>query len=136
MALQDYTLRNQIVRGSRWPPAGTFVEVHIQNKAGAWPDGADEWTWQLFLSHSRSGGEPDVTLEADSVIYETTDEEDDTIVAYFHADPDETDSLPAGYKVFYIEVASDDGAGEGAGVCYYDCVAGTARVRSAAGEGA
>ena len=128
MALQDYTEDGDIIRGSRWPPAEDVLTVEITN-TGGWPAGADGWIWSLALSRTARGGTPDVELTADSA-----DVAGNVLTLTFHATSAETAALPAGKGRFYVEVKSDDGD-DPAVVSYYDCVAGTANVRDAAGEG-
>ena len=124
MAEKDYTELDDIVRGSRWPPAEDVLTLEITN-TGGWPGGADGWDWSLLLSRTRRGGAVDLELDAQSVSVAGN-----VLSATFFATDDETDSLPAGKGRYYVEVKSDN-AGD---VSFYDCVAGTANVRDAAGE--
>jgi hypothetical protein len=123
---QDYTANADIVRGSRWPPADDNITIQITKSSG-WPASADSWTWTMVLSRTTRGGTADLEIEADSASVDGN-----VLTLTFHATSAETAALPAGKGRYYVEVKSDDGAD---GVSYYDCVAGTANVRDAAGEG-
>jgi len=123
--MKDYTAEGIIVRGSRWPAVNVMKPVRITNAAG-WPEGADKWTWQLSLSRTKRGGTPDLVLDAAAAILDVK-----TMILNFFATPAETANLPCSEGKLHVEITSDDGVD----VNYYDCVAGTAKVRSAAGEG-
>jgi len=114
-----------IVRGSRWPPAGDDFTIEISN-TGGWPDGAEGWTWQVVLSRNEFGGTPDLILNADASL-------NDTVMSLtFHAEPDETAGLPGHRRVQYrVAVRSIDGSGV---ISYYDVLRGYAWVRDAVGE--
>ena len=128
MALQDYTDDGDIIRGSRWPPAEDVVTVSITN-TGGWPAGAAAWDWSLLLSRTWRGGTVDLELDAQDV-----DIVGNVLSATFFATSAKTAALPAGKGRYAVEIKSDDG-GDPASVSFYDCVAGTANVRNAAGEG-
>jgi hypothetical protein len=132
--MQDYTAGpGEIIRGSRWPAADESLLV-ILTKVNGWPAGSDDWTWELLLSHSARGGDPDLAVEAETA---TVSGEGDTVMTLeFSLTAAETASLPGeGRQEFHVDVRSTDD-GEAPVVCYYDCVQGTAWVRDPAGEGA
>jgi len=76
-------------------------------------------------------------VEADVVVAEEREEEDlpYVIVLQFHVEADDTEQLPAAGELLKVDVRSADGAASVPVYSYYDCVAGTARVRNPAGEG-
>lgn len=133
MSLKDYTYSGEIVRGSRWPPAEDVLIIEITNEAG-WPGDVESWLWELVLSRNLSGGAEDLAIEADSVVLAET-----ILTLNFHIEAEDTEDLPAAGGAFKVDVRSNDGTESApgtVGLCYYPCVAGTAKVRNPAGEGA
>ena len=126
--MEDYTRSawGEIVRSSRWPPAGDPFTVEITNTNG-WPAGADDWTWEVLLARAMAGEQPDLALEASAELA------GDVLTITFHAAPTQTAALPgAGRQKFHVDVRSTDGSGV---VSYYDCARGFAWVRDPAGQG-
>ena len=135
MVAKDYTREGAIIRGSRWPPVEGAKPVEITSE-NDWPPEAEDWAWTLIFSRiasiSASGGAPKLEVPADAAQLQTAKK----IVCLFHMEPADSVRMPgSSLAILRVEVKSDDGSPNGAGICYYDCVAGTARVRNPAGEG-
>ena len=123
----NYTAAGEIIRGSYWPPGGDVLTLVLTRSTG-WV-GADGWTWELVLSRTIRGGDPDLELEAASVTVDGTH-----LTLTVRATDDETAGLPkTNNRTFAVELrsTSDDDPAE---VSYWDAAQGIAMVRSPAGE--
>jgi hypothetical protein len=126
--MPNYTLAGPIVRGSRWP-AGDLAKPIILTRDDPWEEAAADWSWQLLFSRTQRGGTPDLAVRADSVTVAGK-----VLTILFHLTPKQTASLSRRGKTVHVELQSDDGQPDGAGVSTWDEVAGTAQVRDRAGE--
>jgi hypothetical protein len=123
---KDYTTVGSIIRGSRWPPADLVLTI-ILTKTDNWGEAAEGWLWEFLLSRHQMGGTPDISTTAVTAIVESN-----VITLTFRLHPEDTELIPAFLDRVHVDLRSTDEANV---ITYYDCVAGTADVRSGAGEG-